>query len=104
MSVPDNQTQTCAIYDSGMAERVAGTDPFRAGGAKLDIEMLRLDADLPETSGPEEMLAILDGQARLVCPEESHELTAGQGILIPAGTPHRLEVRGTALVYRVTAK
>ena len=99
MSAPTTAAPACAVHDSGM-----GASPFRTAGASLDIEMLRLDADVAETAGPEEMLAVLEGRVRLVCPEETHDLSAGQGVLIPADVPHRLEVQAPSLVYRVRAK
>lgn len=101
MSAPSNLSASpnCAVHDSGM-----GSAPFRTSGASLDIAMMRLDADVAETSGPEEMLAVLEGGLRLVCPEEVHDLKAGQGVLIPADVPHRLEVQAPALIYRVRAK
>lgn len=89
----------CTVLDSRFAE-----NPFQAGGAALDVEMLRLTADVAETSGPEAMLAVLEGAVRVICPDETHDLAAGQGVLIPAQLPHRLEVAGAALIYRVRAK
>ena len=101
MSAPTTVTAApnCAVHDSGM-----GSAPFQTSGASLDITMMRLDADGAEASGPEEMLAVLEGRVRLVCPEEAHDLKAGQGVLIPADVPHRLEVQAPALLYRVRAK
>ena len=99
MSALTSPPEHCATYDSGL-----GATPFQASGASLTVEMRRLATDLPETTGPEEMLAILEGNARIVCPDETHELKAGQGILIPASVPHRLEVQGSTLIYRVKAK
>lgn len=99
MSAPTISAPNCAVHDSGM-----GSAPFQTSGASLDIEMIRLEADVAETSGPEEMLAVLDGRVRLVCPEEAHDLKAGQGVLIPADVPHRLEVQVPSLIYRVRAK
>lgn len=99
MSAPTTAAPNCAVHDSGM-----GASPFRTAGASLAIEMLRLNADVLEASGPEEMLAVLEGRVRLVCSEETHDLAAGQGVLIPADVPHRLEVQAPTLVYRVQAK
>ena len=94
-ATPSSQPLPCIVRDSGL-----GRAPFRLEGANLAIEMVRLEADLPQADGPEEMLAVIEGSVRVVCPGESHELRAGQGVLVPADLSRGLEVHGAALIYR----
>lgn len=78
-----------------------GAQVFRDAGNELAILMTRDAANLPDRAGPEQVIALLEGRARLVCPDETHDLAAGDGILIPADTPCRWEVIEPALFYRV---
>lgn len=91
-----------------MSVRVAasgmGTQPFEASGASLSISMGWVEQGVFRDSGPEEMVAVMEGAALLVSGDERHELKAGQGVLIPEGMPRRWEVPERALIYRVQAR
>lgn len=89
----------CTVTPTGM-----GAAPFAGAGNDLAISLVRGCAGLPEGPGPEQMVAVLEGRLRLVCPEETHELAAGDGILIPEGLACRWEMLEPALVYRVAVK
>ncbi|MFT4151723.1 MAG: cupin domain-containing protein [Paracoccaceae bacterium] len=89
----------CTVEATGL-----GAGPFQSAGCDLDVAMTRDAADLPQT-GAEQMVALLEGRARLDCSGESHELSAGEGILIPAGLTCRWQVlEQPALFYRVAAR
>lgn len=89
----------CTVTPTGM-----GATPFSGAGNDLAISLERGCAGLPEGPGPEQMVAVLEGRLRLVCPDEVHELAAGDGILIPEGLACRWEMLEPALVYRVATK
>lgn len=81
-----------------------GAAPFHSDGRDLQVTMTRQVADLPATPGPEQMVALIEGRARLTCPGEVHDLAAGDGILIPAGLACDWQVLEPALFYRVAAR
>ncbi|WP_118134627.1 hypothetical protein [Oceanicella sp. SM1341] len=80
-----------------------GAAPYHANGAELSVDLAWLEAEAPETAGPEEMLAVLEGAVTLTCDGEHHALSAGQGALIAAGARRALAPQGRALLYRVRA-
>lgn len=90
---------SCTTYESGL-----GRAPFAARGADLDVRIDRLAEPAAEAGGAEQMLAVLEGAVRVVCPDEEHELAAGEGLLIPAEVPHTIEPLGACVLYRVRAK
>ncbi|QDL94671.1 cupin domain-containing protein (plasmid) [Paroceanicella profunda] len=80
-----------------------GAAPYHAQGASLSVDLGWLEAEAPEATGPEEMLAVLEGALTLTCDGARHALSAGQGALIPAGARRALVPQGRALLYRVRA-
>ena len=90
---------TCVTRQSGL-----GAEPFAIDGKDLHAELTWMTADRPEEVSGEEMLALLEGTATLFCGDECHTLSAGHGVLIPAGLPRRWEVTAPVLVYRVRAR
>lgn len=90
-----------AVAPSVFAEVTERPEGFALAGATLAAEVFRLDpAAPPETGTAEEMVALLEGEAVLVCGGTPHALIAGDGVLIPAGMPRHWQ-EGAALVYRV---
>ncbi|HEY0297338.1 MAG TPA: cupin domain-containing protein [Bordetella sp.] len=89
----------CRVEQSGM-----GKAPFGIEGERLAARMERIRGTFDEAPGAEEMIAVLDGEARLVCDDEDYALRAGLGLLVPAGMPLHWEVPGEAVVYRVKVK
>lgn len=78
-----------------------GSAPFAAEGADLACSMDWIMSEERSLSGPEEMIAVLEGSLRLVCDGETHELAAGMGALVAAGSARRLSPKGPVLLYRV---
>lgn len=90
----------CRVEPSGL-----GKAPFAMAGERLAARMARLSGSIEERLEAEEMIAMLEGEARLVCDgAEAYELRAGLGLLVPAGSSLRWDVPGEALVYRVRVK
>ena len=89
----------CTVHESTM-----GAAPFALEGAGLDVCMDWQSTGPGTDSGPEEMVAVLEGAAVLVSGEDRHPLRAGEGALIPEGAPRRWEVEGRALIYSVRAR
>lgn len=89
---------SCTVTDSGM-----GAAPFALDGAGLRVRMDWVESGQGSGDGPEEMVAVLSGSAVLVSGDDRHQLSTGQGALIPAGAPRRWEVAGRALIYSVSA-
>ncbi|MAC79144.1 MAG: hypothetical protein CML66_13890 [Rhodobacteraceae bacterium] len=87
-----------------ISQSTLGTDPFATEGQELAGTMDWIMSEERSLSGPEEMIAVLEGALRLVCDGETHELETGQGALIAEGSVRRLSPRGPALVYRVRYK
>jgi quercetin dioxygenase-like cupin family protein len=78
-------------------------DPaLRVQGKTLTVELRHWTTDeTGETTGPEEIGAVLAGRFELICGDESHQLGAGQGILIPSNAPHRWRALEDGTLYRV---
>jgi mannose-6-phosphate isomerase-like protein (cupin superfamily) len=96
---------TCATVDTGWRPGDASPQRFSAHGGELAVELISSTAEaglaLTETR-EEEMGAALEGRFVLTCGEETHELAAGQGILIPAGEPRQWRLMSeTGVLYRV---
>ena len=95
-------TQDCRVLQSDFARSA----DFAAEGDHLDVQMLRPQAAFSRPSGKEAMFAVIEGGLRLTCTDdgECHDLVAGEGLLVPAGTPVDCQPQGNALLYVVSAK
>jgi quercetin dioxygenase-like cupin family protein len=72
-----------------------------AAGEQMMQMLVTLDAGshLPEHQHPHEQLTyVLSGRLRLIVAGTPHELTAGQSLCIPGGTPHAADVIEDTLV------
>lgn len=89
----------CKTFDSGL-----GRASFVAHGTVLDVRLDRLTGSVAQPAGAEEMLAVLEGQVRVIHSDETHDLAAGEGLLIPAHLSFTVEPRGEVVLYRVRAR
>ena len=89
----------CTVQSTGF-----GTPGFQAAGNELKVTMTRSAGELPAAPGAEQMVALLEGRALLLCGDERHELAAGEGILVPADLACEWQVIEPALFYRVARK
>ncbi|MFB9947973.1 cupin domain-containing protein [Rhizobium puerariae] len=89
----------CQVSQTGFARQ-----PFHTEGRDLIVDMVRMAGESREPAGPEEVVAVLEGTARIDCGDESFQLPAGSGLLIAAGLPRRWDIEGEALVYRVRTR
>lgn len=87
----------CSVSATGFAAH-------QAEGNELSVTMTRNVADLPSAPGAEQMIALLEGRALLLCGAERHELAEGEGILVPANLACDWQVLEPALFYRVARK
>lgn len=95
-------TQDCRVLQSDFARSA----DFAAAGDHLDVQMLRPHMAFSRPAGKETMFAVIEGGLRLTCTDdgESHDLLAGEGLLVPAGTPLDCLPRGDLLLYVVSQK
>jgi quercetin dioxygenase-like cupin family protein len=77
-------------------------------GRHLGAGVSIIVVDAPPGSGPrlhrhpyEETFIVQEGQARFTVGEEEIEARAGQILVVPAGTPHRLVNTGTTVLRQV---
>lgn len=89
----------CEVYESGWA-----AEKFYASGEELAVKMIHFIGTESNDDGPEEMIALLEGEIELNCDGEKYSLAAGQGILIPAGVSRLLHTKKESLLYRVHKK
>jgi|GEM_PF-1917052 len=92
----------CRVVDSGFAADGA----FKAAGAHLDAQMMQVSGAADFGLGKEAMFAVLAGGLHLTCTDdgETHQLTAGEGLLVPQNTPVSLVADKGTLLYVVRAK
>lgn len=86
----------CVTYDD--AWNVHG---FHKQGDELEVIISRLEKEEINSSGPEELLAVLEGEIEFTCGEESCVIKCGQGVLIPQGVSRKWRAHDYALLYRV---
>jgi len=89
----------CTVQSTGF-----GTPGFQAAGNELVVTMTRDAGELPAAPGAEQMVALLEGRALLVCGDERHELAAGEGILVPANLACEWQATEPSLFYRVARR
>lgn len=95
-------TQDCRVLQSDFARSA----DFAAAGDHLDVQMLRPTEAFTRPAGKEVMFAVIEGALRLTCSDdgECHDLVAGEGLLVPAGTPLDCQPQDGLLLYVVSQK
>jgi len=83
-------SEACAVTDTGWRPENERDVQFESGGRALVAQIRSLHlGDTLEASArgdlSEEMCAVLSGACELVCDDETYELSAGHGVIVPAG-------------------
>lgn len=96
-------TLSCSVRPSGWSRGSSAPVAFTDGGRDLTVELKRWNAgDGLETTGGEEVGAVLEGRFELVLAEETHRLETGDAVVIPPGAPHLWRLLSpTGVLYRV---
>mgnify|MGYP001041109349 FL=1 len=93
----------CTVTESGWSRGASDPVAFADHGRDLVVELKRWSAgETFETTGGEEVGAVLEGAFELVLSAETHRLEAGTAVVIPPGEPHRWRLLApTGVLYRV---